>query len=199
MPQPVPAGARHLPVNSAIRVLPGIGAIAAVIALTGCGGGATHQATAASSQPSPPKVTASAAALSPAVIDGNITLSAQGRSLPPGPFVIKPVYCGRFTAAQQNQFGTTATGGLIYQYTNTSSTLTGAAVVQANVTEGSTVAGNNVAGAGNLSPVGPGQSATGEVDAVGGGGQNLVFTGCELMEYAVNTSSSGTLPVSYAP
>lgn len=169
----------------------------AALAVTACG--SQHAAT---TPPSAAPTTATAApaspsaAAAPAVTDGNITLSGQGRFLPAGPFTIKPLYCGPFTAAQKTQFGTSAAGGLIYTYTNTSNSLTGSAIVHADFTNGGAVAGDNVAG--SLSPVGPGQSATGSVDAVGNGGQGLTFTGCELMQYAVQTIS-GNLPVSYAP
>jgi hypothetical protein len=114
----------------------------------------------------------------------------------PGPMAITPVYCGKLSAAQQEQFGTTAAGGLIYRYANRSNTLTGAAKLFAGFTDGTTVAGENYAG--SLPNIAPGQSAEGEVDAIGISGQDLKFTGCEIMSYALITTTSGVDPVSYA-
>jgi hypothetical protein len=114
----------------------------------------------------------------------------------PGPMTITPVYCGKLSAAQRKQFGTTAAGGLIYRYANNSSTLTGAAKLFAAFTDGTTQAGENYAG--NLPDIAPGQSAEGEVDAIGIEGQDLTFTGCEVISYALVTTTSGVDPVSYA-
>jgi hypothetical protein len=114
----------------------------------------------------------------------------------PGPMAITPVYCGKLSAAQQKQFGTTAVGGLIYRYANNSDTLTGAAKLFAGFTDGTTEAGENYAG--NLPDIAPGQSAEGEVDAIGIEGQDLTFTGCEVISYALVTTTSGVDPVSYA-
>lgn len=109
---------------------------------------------------------------------------------------ITPVYCGKLSASQQAQFKTTAAGGLIYRYANHSATLTGEAKVLAGFTDGTAVAGENYAG--SLPAVAPGKSAEGEVDAIGISGQDLTFTGCEVMSYALVTTTSGVDPVSYA-
>lgn len=113
----------------------------------------------------------------------------------PGPFTITLVYCGRFSTAQQQEFGTNAKGGLIYKYVNESQSLSGSPKLDVNFTSGSTVAGENVSA--TETTVTPGQSATGEVDAVGSSGSDLSFTGCEILSYSVVTSS-GVDPVSYA-
>jgi hypothetical protein len=113
----------------------------------------------------------------------------------PGPMTITPVYCGKLSAAQQKQFGTTAAGGLIYRYANHSDTLTGEAKLYVGFTDGATVAGENYAG--KLPDIASGQSAEGEVDAIGISDQDLKFTGCEVKSYALATTS-GMDPVSYA-
>jgi len=107
---------------------------------------------------------------------------------------ITPLYCGKFSASQRSQFGTTAVGGLIYQYANHSGAA-GAAKLEVGFTEAGTVIGANYAG--TPPSIASGESAEGEVDAIGISGQNVTFTGCELMSYALVTSS-GTDPVSYA-
>ena len=107
---------------------------------------------------------------------------------------ITAVYCGPLTAAQQAQFGTTAAGGLIYRYANNSSD-SGSAKLYVGFTDGTGVIGSNYAG--DLPSVAKGKSALGEVDAVGIEGQDLNFTGCEIMSYAL-VSSVGVDPVSYA-
>jgi hypothetical protein len=135
-----------------------------------------------------------AAAPSPAVVDGNILIAPT--SYPAGPFRITPAFCGRFSAAQQSQYGTNAAGGLIYRFTNNGS-LTGSPEVSVNFLTGSTVTGNNVTG--GQMDTGPGQSSTGEVDAVSGGGGNLAFTRCELESYNIVTSAGGAQNGSYAP
>jgi hypothetical protein len=124
---------------------------------------------------------------------GNITIGpADG--MVPGPMTITPIYCGKLSAAQQQQFGTTATGGLIYRYANHSGVIA-AAKLYVGFTEGGTTAGSNYAA--NPASIASGQSAEGEVDAIGIDGQGVSFTGCELMSYAL-VSSTGTDPVSYA-
>jgi hypothetical protein len=124
---------------------------------------------------------------------GNITTAPAG-SMQAGPVKITPVYCGRLSAAQQAQFQTTATGGLIYRYANRSGS-----AVQARLfvkfTDGTTQVGGNYTG--TVPDLAPGQSAEGEVDAMGIAGQNLTFTGCDVESYTV-TSSLGMDPVSYA-
>jgi hypothetical protein len=108
---------------------------------------------------------------------------------------ITPLYCGKLSAAQQQRFGTTSAGGLIYRYTNHSAGVTGAAKLYVGFTAAGAVAGENYAG--TVASVGPGQSAEGEVDAIGISGQDLAFSGCEVMSYALDTNI-GVDPVSYA-
>jgi hypothetical protein len=111
-----------------------------------------------------------------------------------GPMTITPLYCGKLSAAQRRQFGTTATGGLIYQYANHLGTAA-AAKLNVGFTDGTTLAAENAAG--RVASIASGQSGEGEVDAIGITGQDVSFTGCELMSYALITSS-GADPVSYA-
>jgi hypothetical protein len=113
----------------------------------------------------------------------------------PGPMKITPVYCGKFTAAQKTQYDTRAAGGFVYKVANQSNSLTGAAKVDVDFISGTTVLAENVTA--NLVQVSPGLSATGEVDALGGSGDDLKFSGCEVMWYAVVTSDSVD-PVTYA-
>jgi hypothetical protein len=107
---------------------------------------------------------------------------------------ITPVYCGTLSAAQQQQFGTTATGGLIYRYTNHSGE-SAAAKLYVAFNDGSTVAGANYAG--TPPKVASGLSAEGEVDAIGITGQGVTFTSCQIQSYALE-ATSGVDPVSYA-
>ncbi len=111
-----------------------------------------------------------------------------------GPMTITPVYCGTLSAAQQAQFSTTAAGGLIYRYANHSGE-TAAARLYVAFTDGTTVAGDNYAG--TLAEIPSGQSAEGEVDAIGITGQGVTFTNCKVVSYALATAS-GVDPVSYA-
>jgi hypothetical protein len=107
---------------------------------------------------------------------------------------ITPLYCGTLSAAQRRQFGTTAAGGLIYRYANHADA-PGAAKLDVGFTNGTTIDASNYA---QTPPsIAPGQSAEGEVDALGITGEGVSFTGCELMSYALITSS-GVDPVSYA-
>ena len=109
---------------------------------------------------------------------------------------ITAVYCGKLSAAQQARFGTTAAGGLIYQYANDGAgAITGSAKLYVGFTAGSGILGSNYAG--TLPNVAPGKSGEGEVDAVDIEGRDLNFTGCEIMSYALVTSM-GVDPVSYA-
>ncbi|HEX4091272.1 MAG TPA: hypothetical protein VHZ33_21380 [Trebonia sp.] len=124
---------------------------------------------------------------------GNVTI-APDRGLLPGPMTITPLYCGKLSDSQRQQFETTATGGLIYEYANHSGA-TAAAKLEVGFTDGTTVAGANYAV--KLPSIASGQSAEAEVDATGISGQNVAFTGCELMSYALVTST-GMDPVSYA-
>lgn len=110
---------------------------------------------------------------------------------------IIPVYCGKLSPAQQAKFDTTAAGGLIYKYANDgSNTISGSAKLYVGFTaDGGGILGSNYAG--TLPDVAPGKSAEGEVDAVDIQGRDLSFTGCEIMSYALITST-GVDPVSYA-
>jgi hypothetical protein len=107
---------------------------------------------------------------------------------------ITPVYCGTLSAAQQAQFDTTATGGLIYRYANHSGE-SAAAKLYVAFNDGTTVAGANYAG--TLPEIASGQSAEGEVDAIGITGQDVQFTSCQIQSYALE-ATSGVDPVSYA-
>jgi hypothetical protein len=130
----------------------------------------------------------------PIVVDGNITIPAAG-NLQPGPMAITPLYCGKLSAAQQQQFGTSAVGGLIYRYTNHSAGLSGAAKLYVGFTDAGTVVAENYAG--TVTSVGPGKSGEAEVDAVGISGQGVTFSGCSVLSYALD-SNIGVDPVSYA-
>ena len=125
--------------------------------------------------------------------DGNITIAPAG-DMAAGPMTITPVYCGTLSAAQQARFATTATGGLIYRYANHSGE-PAAAKLYVAFTDGSTVAGENYAG--TLPEIASGQSAEGEVDAIGITGQGVKFTSCKVESYALE-ATSGVDPVSYA-
>ncbi len=72
---------------------------------------------------------------------------------------------GRCRRRSRSQFGTTAAGGLIYRYANTSSGVTGSAKLYVGFTAGGGIVGSNYAG--TLPDIGPGKSGEGEVDAVG--------------------------------
>jgi hypothetical protein len=128
-----------------------------------------------------------------ATIDGNITIAAAG-SLQPGPVKITPVYCGALSAGQQAQFHTTATGGLIYRSANHSNSAVEAKLL-VEFTDGTTLVGQNYTE--TVPYVAAGRSAEEEIDAVGISGQNLKFTGCEVVSYTV-VSGLGVDPVSYA-
>jgi hypothetical protein len=130
----------------------------------------------------------------PVTVDGNITID-QAAGLKPGPLAITPLYCGKLSTAQQQQFGTTAAGGLVYRYANHSGTSTAGPNLYVGFTDGTSEAGANYGG--NQPSVAPGQSAEGEVDAVGITNQDLTFSGCDVMSYALDTPS-GVDPVSYA-
>jgi hypothetical protein len=177
--------------------LPAILSIAvAAAALTACSSTTSSQ-PATPAQATAAAVTASTPAASPSsakALDGNITIAPAG-SMTRGPVKITPVFCGKFTAAQQDKYGTTASGGLVYKFANQSNTLVAAPKVSVNFTTGTTVVGSNVTG--GLTPVSPGQASTGEVDALTGSGGSLPFTNCQLMSYVLVTSS-GVDPVSYA-
>lgn len=141
-----------------------------------------------------------AATQSPAASLGNaphnVSLAAQAASLPAGPFRITVEHCGKLTRAQRNKFGTTARGGLTYRYANVSRSLAGSPSLAVNFLAGHGLAGSNVTG--NQEAVGPGQSAEGEVDAVGLSGQPITFTACQLTGYNVVTAA-GDSPGTYRP
>lgn len=120
--------------------------------------------------------------------------SSAAAQPPSGPFQIKALYCGKFSKAQQAQYADFS--GLIFRYTNVSNSVIGAPNLTVNFTRGSTVAGSNVNGASTL--ISPGQSATADVGAVGGLGQVLKFTGCQMMTYGVVTASGGQ-PGNFTP
>jgi PBP1b-binding outer membrane lipoprotein LpoB len=145
----------------------------------------------AAPQPTTPVATTAAASPTTAakVVDGNITITPAA-GMAPGPMKIIPVYCGKFSQAQQDEYQTNATAGFVYKYSNASNTLTAAAEAFVSFTDGTTVTGANNAGA-DWPMIGPGQNAVGEVDAPAS------FTGCELTSYVLVTSA-GVDPVSYA-
>ena len=124
---------------------------------------------------------------------GNITIG-PARGMVSGPMTITPLYCGKLSSAQRRQFGTTAAGGLIYRYANHLGT-SAEAKLNVGFTDGTTLVAENAAGP--VASIASGQSGVGEVDAIGITGQDVSFTGCELMSYALVTSA-GADPVSYA-
>jgi hypothetical protein len=156
-------------------------------------GGGSSATTPAQSSNATGTGTSAGTAANAGTTDGNITTAPAG-NMQQGPVKITPVYCGRLSAAQQAQFQTTASGGLIYRYANRSDS-----AVQARLfvkfTDGTTQVGANYTG--TVPDLAPGQSAEDEVDATGITGQNLTFTGCDVASYTV-TSSLGMDPVSYA-
>jgi hypothetical protein len=126
--------------------------------------------------------------------EGNIILAPS--TDPPGPFKIEGLYCGQFTAARRAQFGTEAAGGLIFRYTNVSNDVTGEPSLNVNFVSGQDVTGSNTTG--SMPQISPGQNATGEVDALNGGGQDVTFSSCEITGYNIITSQGGQVG-SYAP
>jgi hypothetical protein len=168
---------------------------------TSSGGRGSHEPGGGKDTPGPPGPTIPPAPGKPGEggsPHGNITLSAQGGSLPPGPFKITAMYCGTLTAADQAKYRTSATSGLVYSYTDTSRTLTGAASLSVDFADGAHVAGSHAPGAADLPFARPGQTITTVDQATGPGGAPLTFSGCELMHYAANTAD-GALPGMYAP
>ena len=155
--------------------------------------GAAGSATAPGSPAAPTPSASFSAVVKTSVGGGNITIGPTGGMLA-GPMTITPLYCGKLSAGQRQQFGTTAAGGLIYRYANHSGA-PGAAKLDVGFTNGTTIDASNYAAA--PASVASGQSGEGEVDALGITGEGVSFTGCELMSYALVTSS-GVDPVSYA-
>ena len=90
-------------------------------------------------------------------------------------FKIKPVYCGTYSQAQQDQFEDYA--GLIFKYTNTSGA-SDSIVVRVNFVKGSQVLASNVTA---YEPtIQPGQSATAEVGWSGPGTTMPAGTQCQV-------------------
>jgi hypothetical protein len=83
--------------------------------------------------------------------------------------------------------------GLIFKYTNVSANLTAAPVLRVNFVKGSVVTGDNVNG--DIPDIAPGQSAYGDVGAVGDSGQRLKFSSCDPVSYTLDNETGGT----YAP
>jgi hypothetical protein len=166
---------------------------------SGAPASAASGAAGASSATAPAQSGNTAAAASPGATTttgtavANITIATAG-GLVPGPMTITPVYCGTLSSAQQAQFGTTASGGLIYRYANHAGE-PAAAKLYVAFTDGTSVAGENYSG--TLPEVASGHSAEGEVDAIGITGQGVSFTSCQIQSYALE-ASSGVDPVSYA-
>lgn len=157
----------------------GVAAAALALALTSCG--ASHPAA----QPS--------AALAPAQATVTPAPSAAAHS---GPFRIAVLYCGKFTAAQQAQFGTSAAGGLVFRYVNTSGAMIGAPSLDVNFLVGTQVVGSNYGG--TITHIRPGQSAEAEVDALNNGAQDITFKTCDPVSYYVQDTQGGQ-PPSYTP
>lgn len=176
-----------------------IPAVAAVLLTAACASTTPAAAPASSAVPTltpQPSPTSASPTPSPSASAGHgttISLSTQAKNLPPGPFRITPVSCGPYTAAQRAKFATTAKGGLVYRYTNVSNSLTGMAKLEVDFVNGTEVLGDNVTG--SAPEIGPGQSAEGYVDALNSGGQDVAFTGCELMQYTL----PGTTGTGFAP
>lgn len=187
--------ARCVSLSVKLPALLSLAAAAAFLAACSSSPASSSSQTPAASRPA---ASVTAAAASPAAaakaIDGNITI-APADGMAPGPMVITPLHCGKLTAAQQAEFGTTAAAGFVYRFANHSNTLVAAPKVDVNFTGGTSVEGSNVTG--QLTPISPGQTGTGEVDALTDSGGNLTFTGCQIMWYAVVTSDS-VGPVSFA-
>ena len=155
--------------------------------------GASTASAASGSSAAPTPSASFSATVKTSAGGGNITIG-PARGMVSGPMTITPLYCGKLSSAQRRQFGTTAAGGLINRYANH---LGMAAEAKLNVgfTDGTTLVAENAAGP--VASIASGQSGEGEVDAFGITGQDVSFTGCELMSYALVTSS-GADPVSYA-
>jgi hypothetical protein len=106
------------------------------------------------------------------------------------PFRIAVVYCGKFDSAQVNQYGDTS--GMIFRYTNVSQGLIGYPNLTVNFADGSQVTDTNVSG--YLPKIGPGQSAYGDVAAVGDSGQSVAFRSCQMVSYTVGDSDATYTP-----
>jgi hypothetical protein len=164
---------------------------AAVLAVAACSPAATSGIS-----PPPPAAPAAAPASvpsspsHPAGAPANITVAPAGGFLP-GPEKLTFLSCGKLTAAQQVQFSTNATTGLVYRFTNNAAF---AAFPQVNVNflNGNTVVASNVSD-GSANPISPGQSEEGEVDT----GPQAAFTSCEIMDYLL-IAGPDVRPTQYA-
>jgi hypothetical protein len=162
-------------------------------AASGAAGASSATAPGPSGNATAPAAASPGATTTTGTAVANITIATAG-SLAPGPMTITPVYCGTLSSAQQAQFGTTATGGLIYRYANHAGE-PAAAKLYVAFTDGTSVAGENYSG--TLPEIASGHSAEGEVDAIGITGQGVSFTSCQIQSYALE-ATSGVDPVSYA-
>lgn len=149
-------------------------------------------------QPTRPAVPQAASKAQPPArkLPHGVSVAPQSGGTPPGPFIIRPTYCGPFSSARRQRLGTTAHGGLVYRFANESQSVTGAPSLRVNFLRGTSVVASNVSG--GSGPIAPGQSAVAEVDAVGGSGQPVAFRGCQLISYALVTAG-GDQPGTYAP
>jgi hypothetical protein len=169
-------------------------AVAAAAAIAACSSSPASTAGAPAATAAAATATTAATRAAAKAADGNITI-APADGMPPGPMKITPLSCGKLTAAQRSEYGTTAAAAFVYRFSNGSNTLVAAPKLSVNFTSGGAVVGSNVTAA--ITPVSPGQSGTGEVDALGDSGQGLKFSGCQVMSYALVTSS-GVDPSSFA-
>ena len=119
-------------------------------------------------------------------------------ALPQGPFRIRILHCGKFSAAQQAVGGWQS--GLIFTYTNVTQAEGPAApnlTINYTVNHGRTVVGYNVNAYVPL--VSYGQTATGQVGGPatdnGTSQVDLAFTGCDPVSYTVSPEGDGP----YAP
>jgi hypothetical protein len=166
---------------------------AAALTLGACSGGASSSVKFFTVPP--PSATHTPKATGP-TLPPNVTLSPLGSSLNAGPMTITVLSCGRYTAAQRAEFGVKARGGLVYAYAGGASAPDAAAALEVEFTNGGKVVGKRVASP--PSAVGPGQAATAWVNAVGSAGQNLRFSGCELVSYRLRPNP-GSRSARYAP
>lgn len=168
-------------------------ALAVAACSTAASPGTPAPASPAAAPATVPPPQSATAAPAPARYSANITIAPADGALT-GPEKLTFTSCGKLTPAQQSQFGTDAAGGLTYKFTNQAA-FAADPQVAVNFLQGTTVVASNVTGPGT--PVGTGQSASGEVDAVGASGQPVKFTSCEVMDYLL-LSAAGSVPVQYA-
>lgn len=160
------------------RIVAAAGAATLAALVAACGSSASTSTSAGRASPS-------AASYSPA-------------PLPAGPFSLQVLHTGALSAAEQQQYGTTASRGVVYKVTDTGD-ITYAPELEVEWLNGTTVVGQGFAG---LQPVlGPGQSETAEADDsldMGGTGQPWMAVrvlDVELFPPGGSTSAIGT----YAP